>query len=151
MIEKLKLPALLFKILFFANLVLSLTQVYGQSVEFNLSTLNFNGFTPPSEGTSLKFGPDNRLYVTRRKGEIQMYTIVKSGDNSYTVVNHEIIFDVKNIPNYDDIGTPAWDGNLTSRKARQVTGIEVVGTASNPIIYVGSSDPKWGGLREIRF
>lgn len=139
------------KLILLIIFLISQSQAIGQSVEFNLSTLNFNGFTPPSEGTSLKFGPDNRLYVTRRKGEIQMYTIVKSGDNSYTVVNHEIIFDVKNIPNYDDIGTPAWDGNLTSRKARQVTGIEVVGTASNPIIYVGSSDPKWGGLREIRF
>ncbi|MCH6201894.1 malectin domain-containing carbohydrate-binding protein [Aquiflexum sp. LQ15W] len=133
------------KLILLIILLSSQSQAFGQSVQFDLSTLNFNGFTPPSEGTSLKFGPDNRLYLSRRKGEIQVYTIENTGNNNYRVINHEIIFDIKNIPNYDDIGTLAWDRASSSRKQRQVTGLEVVGTASNPIIYVGSSDPKWGG------
>ncbi|MCR9014611.1 LamG-like jellyroll fold domain-containing protein [Aquiflexum gelatinilyticum] len=141
----LKFPILFLNSLILFYLAFGQIPVYGQSVQFDLSTLNFNGFTPPSEGTALIFGPDNRLYLTRRKGEIQVYTIIKDANNSYTVSNHEIIFNVKNIPNYDDLGTPAWDGNLSSRKTRQITGIDVVGTASNPIIYVSSSDPKWGG------
>ncbi|SMD46299.1 Por secretion system C-terminal sorting domain-containing protein [Aquiflexum balticum DSM 16537] len=116
-------------------------ELRAQSVEFDLSTLNFNGFTPPSQGTSLKFGPDNRLYLARRRGEIQIYRIENTGNNIYSVVDHEILFDVKSIPNHDDIGTPAWNG----RSDRQITGIEVVGTPENPIIYVGSSDPTWGG------
>ncbi|WP_194976267.1 malectin domain-containing carbohydrate-binding protein, partial [Aquiflexum lacus] len=126
---------------FVGLLLFTSLELRAQSVEFDLSTLNFNGFTPPSQGTSLKFGPDNRLYLSRRRGEIQIYRIENTGYNSYTVVDHEILFDVKNIPNHDDIGTPAWNG----RSDRQITGIEVVGTPENPIIYVGSSDPTWGG------
>ncbi|MCS4434331.1 Ig-like domain-containing protein, partial [Aquiflexum gelatinilyticum] len=112
-----------------------------QSVEFNLSTLNFNSFTQPEKGTSLKFGPDGKLYLSELNGLIRIYTIINSGANSYTVTNSQTLFDVQSIPNHDDTGTLAWD----NRNTRQITGITVAGSAENPIIYVGSSDPKWGG------
>lgn len=115
--------------------------VLGQNIQFDLSTLQFNGFAPPLSGTSLRFGPDGRLYMTELNGQIKIYTIKKSGQNTYTVVAAEILLDVQNIPNYDDTGTLAWDG----RSNRQTLGIALSGTASNPILYVTSSDPKWGG------
>jgi hypothetical protein len=114
---------------------------YAQNVQFDLSTLRYNGFAPPVSGTSIKFGPDGRLYLSELNGQIRIYTIMKTDPNIYTVVAAEVIFHVQNIPNHDDTGTLAWDG----RSDRQVTGIAVVGTAENPIVYVSSSDPKWGG------
>lgn len=129
------------KILVFLFFILALQQdILGQGIQFNLTTLKFGNFSPPAQGTALKFGPDSRLYVADLNGQIRVYTIIKSG-NDYTVVAAETIFHVQTIPNYDDIGTLAWDG----RSNRQVTGITVVGTSQNPIIYVTSSDPKWGG------
>ena len=74
-------------------------------------------------------------------GQIKIYTIVKTEAGSYRVIDAEVLLDVQNIPNFDDTGTPAWDG----RSDRQVTGILVAGTPENPVIYVSSSDPKWGG------
>ncbi len=129
------------KIVFSIILLLTYTNSFAQHVQFDLSTLKYNGFAPPVSGTSLKFGPDGRLYVAELNGQIRIYTIMKSDPNVYTVVAAEVLFDVQNIPNYDDTGAPAWDG----RSDRQVTGITVVGTAENPIVYVSSSDPKWGG------
>lgn len=114
--------------------------LFSQGIQFNLTTLNFNGFAPPAQGTSLRFGPDSRLYVSDLNGQIKVYTIIKSGNN-YIVVAAETIFHVQTIPNHDDTGAPAWDG----RSNRQVTGLTVVGTSQNPILYVTSSDPKWGG------
>jgi hypothetical protein len=114
--------------------------VEAQGIQFNLTTLKFNGYSPPTQGTALKFGPDGRLYVADLNGQIRIYTIIKSG-NDYTVVAAETIFHVQTIPNHDDTGSSAWDG----RSNRQVTGITVVGTVQNPVIYVTSSDPKWGG------
>jgi len=128
-------------ILTILSFLLSFQVIYGQSVQFDLTTLNFNGFAAPSQGTALKFGPDNKLYLAQLNGLIRVYTIENSGHNSYTVIDLQTISQVRAIPNHDDIGTPAWDG----RSNRQITGIEVVGTPANPIIYVGSSDPKWGG------
>jgi hypothetical protein len=115
--------------------------IYSQSVQFDLTRLNFNGFAPPVSGTSLKFGPDGRLYLAELNGQIKIYTIMKTEQNQYNVVAAEVLFNVQTIPNHDDTGAEAWD----KRNHRQVTGITVVGTAEKPVLYVTSSDPKWGG------
>ncbi|SHM74008.1 Por secretion system C-terminal sorting domain-containing protein [Cyclobacterium lianum] len=112
-----------------------------QTVSFNQTQLNFNDFDKINSGTSLQFGPDERLYVSQLKGEIKIYTVLKAGANQYDVVGEEILLGVKGIPNHDDTGLLAYD----NRNNRQITGLTVVGTSENPVIYVSSSDPKWGG------
>jgi uncharacterized protein YjdB len=129
------------RFLFLFLFTFSFNFLFAQSVQFDITTLNFNGFTAPTQGTALKFGPDNRLYLSQLNGLIRVYSIEKTAINSYRVTGIETISLVRSIPNHDDTGTLAWDG----RSNRQITGIEVVGTAENPIIYVGSSDPQWGG------
>ncbi|NHE57394.1 malectin domain-containing carbohydrate-binding protein [Cyclobacterium plantarum] len=115
--------------------------LFAQNVSFNQTSLNFNDFDNINQGTSLQFGPDERLYVSQLKGEIKIYSVLKEGANQYDVVGEELLLGVKNIPNYDDTGLLAYD----NRGNRQITGLTVVGTAENPVIYVSSSDPKWGG------
>ena len=112
-----------------------------QNVSFEQSSLNFKNFPGISSGSSLKFGPDGRLYVAQLNGEIKILTVFQSDRNQYEVVALESLTGVKSIPNHDDNGQPAFD----SRNTRQSTGLTVGGTASNPVIYVTSSDPKWGG------
>jgi len=112
---------------------------YAQEVDFNISDLDFNGFSPISGGTSLKFGPDNRLYATERYGLIKIYTIQKVAANDYEVTAVEVIDAVQDIPNHNDDGTT----NSTPSN-RQVTGITVAGTAANPVMFVSSSDPRVG-------
>ncbi|WP_339924616.1 malectin domain-containing carbohydrate-binding protein [uncultured Cyclobacterium sp.] len=119
----------------------SFGKLLGQTVSFNQTALNFNEFEEIVLGTSLEFGPDERLYVSQLKGEIKIYTISKEGPNQYDVVGEEVLLGVKEIPNYDDHGLLAFD----NRYGRQITGITVTGTATNPVIYATSSDPKWGG------
>ncbi|NHE59654.1 PKD domain-containing protein [Cyclobacterium plantarum] len=130
--------------LFFLVLIVGLlwnNRAIGQSVSFDQTALKFNSFSPISNGTSLKFGPDERLYVSQIDGTIKIYTILKVGTNQYEVIDAEVLTAVKEIPNFDDNGNPAFD----NRNKRQITGLTVAGSAANPIIYVSSSDPKWGG------
>ncbi|WP_209328915.1 malectin domain-containing carbohydrate-binding protein [Lunatimonas salinarum] len=127
----------LFALLFFA----AATMLQSQTISFNQASLDFKEFDPVNFGTSLKFGPDERLYVAQLNGVIKVYTIFKSGPNSYEVVGEEVLMHVKEIPNHDDTGSLAFD----NRNNRQITGITVAGTSSNPVIYATSSDPKWGG------
>jgi len=87
--------------------------------------------------TSLQFGPDDRLYVAQQNGQINAYTIVRSGPGQYTATMTETITLIQQIPNHNDDGSLA--PHLTDR---QVTGILVTGTAAQPIIYVSSSDPR---------
>ena len=90
--------------------------------------------------TSLQFGPDGRLYVSQQDGTIYAYTIIRQAANDYLVIDVETILLVKNMANYDD------DGTLnTSLGKRQVTGILVAGTSTQPVLYVSSSDPRIGG------
>jgi len=89
--------------------------------------------------TSLQFGLDNRLYVAQQDGIIKAYTIVRLAANSYIVTSVETILEVNNIPNHNDNGTPNPSVNY-----RQITGIMLGGTASNPVIWVTSSDPRIG-------
>jgi len=96
--------------------------------------------TSSTRATSLQFGPDGRLYVAQQDGTIKAYGISRTGPNQYTVTATETITAIKSIPNHNDDGTP----NTTLGK-RQVTGILVKGTASQPVVYASSSDPRIGG------
>ncbi|WP_339675719.1 LamG-like jellyroll fold domain-containing protein [Cyclobacterium marinum] len=134
-LSKAKYP-LIFAIIMFIG-----QSLFAQDVPFDISTLQFNGAPKPNKGTALEFGPDGRLYLADLKGEIRIYTIEKTGQNIYSVTDYETLLGVQSIPNHDDIGILSRD----ARSTRQLTGITVEGTASNPVIYIGSSDPKWGG------
>ena len=88
--------------------------------------------------TSLQFGPDDRLYVAEQAGLIKIFTVDKPASD-FTVTATEVIDLVNLIPNHDD------DGSVNLSVAnRQVTGLLVTGTASDPVIYVTSSDPRIG-------
>lgn len=90
--------------------------------------------------TTLQFGPDGRLYVLQDDGTIKIYTVARNGRNSYKVTATETVLLIRNIPNHDD------DGTLnTTQTVRQATGMLVRGTAARPVIYVSSSDPRYGG------
>ncbi len=106
---------------------------------FSQSNLNFNGLGSVSQGTSLMFGPDGRLYVLGIQGQIDILTIQRDGLDDYNVIAAEEILDIVNIPNHND------DGSSNTRNTREATGITVVGTPLNPIIYVTSSDSEVGG------
>ncbi|SHL05998.1 malectin domain-containing carbohydrate-binding protein [Rhodothermus profundi] len=111
-------------------------QVRGQTISFNAADLQGVSLKNP---TSLQFGPDGRLYVAQQNGLILVLTVERTGPATYQVINQETITLIQNIPNHDD------DGTLNpSVTTRQVTGILVVGTPSNPVIYVTSSDPRIG-------
>lgn len=114
--------------------VFSTSSLLGQ-YNFNSSTLQNAIIANP---TSLQFGPDNKLYVAQQDGTIKIFTIVKDAPGTYRVTNTETILLVKRIPNHFDNGSPKVY-NINTNK-RQVTGICLAGTASNPIIYVASSD-----------
>ena len=103
---------------------------------FGKSSLSGTSSVKP---TASRFGPDGRLYVADLSGVIHVYTVVRDAANSYRVTATEIISLVRQIPNHDDDGT--LDPNITSR---EVTGMIVVGTAANPVIYATSSDPRIG-------
>ena len=86
--------------------------------------------------TALEFGPDGRLYVSQQNGMVYALEITRSGENSYSVQSQEAIDAIQDIPNHDD------DGNhVPGENTRQVTGLTVGGTASQPVVYVSSSDP----------
>ncbi len=93
-----------------------------------------------SQPTSLQFGPDGKLYVAQQNGVIKVYGVARNGKDSYAVTGTQTITSIQSMPNRND------DGTLNpSVTGRQVTGILVAGSAANPVIYVGSSDPRIGG------
>ncbi len=115
--------------------VIALSGFGGVAIGFGSSVLAGASITNP---TSLQFGPDNRLYASQQDGTIKAFGVIRNGANSYQVTSTETIDLVKNIPNHDD------DGSLSSQTSRQVTGILVAGTPSQPVIYATSSDPRIG-------
>jgi hypothetical protein len=92
-----------------------------------------------SAPTSLQFGPDARLYAAQFDGIIKAYTIERTAANDYEVSATETIDLIQQIPNHDDDGT--LNPNVSTRL---VTGMLVTGSATNPVIFVTSSDPRIG-------
>ena len=92
-----------------------------------------------SNPTSLQFGPDGRLYVSEQNGTINDFTVTTQ-NGEYVATDHEVLLTasgaevVKSIQNHNDDGSPDSNAN------RLVTGIVVDGTATNPVLYVSSSD-----------
>jgi len=109
-------------------------------VGFRKSTLAGSNLSLP---TSLQFGPDGRLYLAQQYGTIQVQTIDRINPNSYQVASTETINLISAIPNRNDNGVIN-----ASVQGRLITGLLVVGTATNPVIYVSSSDPRIGGGAE---
>jgi N-acetylneuraminic acid mutarotase len=111
----------------------------GGQVSFGKSAISglLNGAGP--RPTSLAWGPDGRLYVAHLNGTITVATVERNGPNDYAVSSQQTISLLQSIPNHNDDGAlnPALTGRL-------VTGLDVVGTAQNPIIYLVSSDPRIG-------
>ncbi|WP_347158799.1 malectin domain-containing carbohydrate-binding protein [Pontibacter chitinilyticus] len=112
-------------------------EAQAQSINFSSSNLKGVSLTNP---TSLQFGPDNRLYVAQQNGILKAYKIQRNGANDYTVTATETINLINQIPNHNDNGALN-----TSVTTRQVTGLLVTGTSSNPVLYVTSSDSRMGG------
>ncbi|MBI6119866.1 malectin domain-containing carbohydrate-binding protein, partial [Salegentibacter maritimus] len=111
--------------------------LYAQS--FSQSNLDFNGNGSISNGTSLMFGPDGRLYVAEYTGAIKILTIERISVTDYKVLDMETLLGISTIQDHND------DGSLYSSSFRETTGLTVGGTAANPIIYVASSDFRIGG------
>jgi hypothetical protein len=101
------------------------------------------GGDPVGQPTTLQFGPDDRLYVGLINGTIKIFEVTRHGPNDYTASLDDTITSVKQIPNHDDDGTPN-----DAQTDRLLTGILVKGTASAPVIYATSSDPRIGGGSE---
>ena len=132
--------AILVMAMLFTSSIVAPNTAYAQTIGFSQSGLDGEVSSNP---TSLEFGPDDRLYVSQLNGTIYAYTIERNGDADYEVVNTETIDLVKNIPNHnDDTGGPCSGSSLCN--LRQITGILTVGTATNPILFVSSSDRRHG-------
>ncbi|MFT6302567.1 MAG: hypothetical protein ACI9XK_001785 [Granulosicoccus sp.] len=112
------------------------TVVTPQSVPVNFSSSVMAANQDITRGTSLQFGPDNRLYVSEMDGLIRVFNVARAGKNNYTGTLFETIELIKNVPNHNDDGTTDWSGK------RLLTGIHVTGSAAQPIIYAASSDPR---------
>jgi len=94
--------------------------------------------------TTLQFGPDGRLYVGQKNGEIHVFGVVRNAANDYAITSSETITSVRELPNHDD------DGSVNpSFTERLVTGLLVVGAAAQPVIYVTSSDPRMAVAGDI--
>jgi len=90
--------------------------------------------------TTLAFGPDDKLYVGQQDGSIHVFNTQRNGNGNYSVQKLEVINLIKNVQNHDD------DGDVNnSVSGRLVTGIYLTGTAAQPVIWAGSSDPRIGG------
>jgi len=131
-----------FKSLFFNLFILfsfGINQANAQEVNFDLSTLDFDGNGSALASTSLMWGLDGRLYFSEYPGTIKALTIERVGDSNFKVTNTEVITGINDIQNHND------DGSEDSSIYRETTGITLAGTAEFPIIYATSSDFRVGG------
>ncbi|HZI38647.1 MAG TPA: hypothetical protein VFF24_10105, partial [Acidimicrobiia bacterium] len=67
-------------------------------------------------------------------------SLERRGAGSYRVAATEVIGALLDLPNHDDDGSEKRNVN-----GRQLTGIEVAGTAEQPVIYAVTTDPRMGG------
>ncbi len=123
---------MLFGFLFLAGF----TNVNAQS--FSQNGINFDSKGAISNGTSLMFGPDGRLYVAEYTGQIKIFTIQRNGPGDYVVLKAEVLNGILEIEDHND------DGTLYSSTERETIGLTVSGTSANPVIYVTSSDFRIG-------
>ncbi|MFC5136486.1 malectin domain-containing carbohydrate-binding protein [Halorubrum glutamatedens] len=106
------------------------------SIQPGFSKSKLQGFSAGSP-TAIDFGPDGRAYVSTQGGTVYALDVERTDEDSYEVVNEVQIDAIKDIPNHDDFG------NIdTGEGDRQITGLTVGGTADQPVVYVGSSDPE---------
>jgi glucose/arabinose dehydrogenase len=98
------------------------------------------GGTGTDRVTTLQFGPDGRLYVGQQNGLIKVLTLVRHGPGSYETVARQTIGELVDLPNHDDDGgeNPRYVGRL-------LTGLVVTGSATRPVIYAVTTDPRIGG------
>ena len=96
--------------------------------------------TDTTKVTTVRFGPDGRLYVGQQTGIIRALSLERRGAASYRVTASEVIGALAFLPNHDDDGME--NGGVGGR---QLTGIEVAGTAERPVIYAVTTDPRMGG------
>lgn len=96
--------------------------------------------TDIDNGTTLAFGPDDKLYIGQQDGSIHVFNAQRSGNGNYSVNKLEVINLIKNVQNHDD------DGDVNNAiSERLLTGIYLTGTAAQPVIWAASSDPRIGG------
>lgn len=108
-------------------------------INFNQSNLDLNGNTTFQGVTAMEFGPDGKLYVADYKsGFIKVLTVQKNAGNNYVVTNAVELNGIRTMADHND------DGSSHSNAQRQITGLTVAGTSTNPIIYVSSSDIRIG-------
>lgn len=107
-----------------------------QATPVNFSSSILDSDQDIVRGTSLQFGPDDYLYVATMDGPIHVFDVTRNGSDNYSAVLLETINLIKDVPNHNDDGTPDFSGK------RLLTGIHVTGTASTPVIYAASSDPR---------
>ena len=86
--------------------------------------------------------------MLHQDGTIFMYGIRRDGPNDYVVTSTASTTVIKNnIPNHNDNTGAVNNGfvaNSCTAPCRMATGMLVTGTAASPVIYVSSSDPRFG-------
>jgi hypothetical protein len=121
----------------FVTLAGAAAQAAPLATNFIEKTLTRVDGQPISNITHMEFGPDGLLYASSLTGTIYAYNIQKTSAGNYVATVVREIGLLSQIPNHND------DGTLVPQvQGRYVLGFDVVGTTSDPIIYVTSNDPR---------